>query len=93
MCKSAIVSTELASLSNPDDVTATVYIGDGSNDLCPVLNLDSWDLACPRIPGYSLARKLRNRSDVNCRVLEWINAEVIVEALAKMRKCSKSVNL
>ncbi|XP_018310517.1 pyridoxal phosphate phosphatase PHOSPHO2 [Mycetomoellerius zeteki] len=38
-----------------------VYIGDGRNDLCPILRLSETDLACPR-KGYSLINRLNELS-------------------------------
>ena len=77
MCKSAIVSNFL---STWPDITHTVYVGDGGNDLCPVLNLGAGDLACPR-EGYKLCDLLASRS-FSCKVQSWTDASSLVESIA-----------
>lgn len=50
-----------------------VYIGDGSNDLCPALRLESRDILCPR-KGFALHNKLEHqatRSKIPARILPW----------------------
>ncbi|XP_029157515.1 pyridoxal phosphate phosphatase PHOSPHO2 [Nylanderia fulva] len=50
-----------------------VYVGDGKNDLCPILRLSQTDLACPR-KGYALVEtlsKLPRDSTTKARVVQW----------------------
>ncbi|TGZ37038.1 pyridoxal phosphate phosphatase PHOSPHO2 [Temnothorax longispinosus] len=52
-----------------------VYIGDGYNDLCPILRLSQVDLACPR-KDYPLATQLNNSStsrSVKAKIIPWEN--------------------
>ena len=74
MCKAEIVST-----SRSDDIECVIYVGDGSNDLCPVLQLSSNDIACPR-EGYSLSKKLE-KFKVDCSVVRWTCATKIASCL------------
>lgn len=50
-----------------------VYVGDGKNDLCPILRLSQTDLACPR-KGYVLVEKLSKLprdATTKARVVQW----------------------
>ncbi|KAM6129966.1 LOW QUALITY PROTEIN: pyridoxal phosphate phosphatase PHOSPHO2 [Pterocles gutturalis] len=57
--------------------TQIVYIGDGGNDLCPVMFLKKDDIAMPR-QGYTLEKKIsqlaQDLSPVECSVLVWSSA-------------------
>ena len=75
MCKSRILRNVLS-----DDCLKVLYIGDGSNDLSPVIHLKDKDIACPR-EGYRLCKLLENSEDVKCQILQWKNAQTIVECL------------
>lgn len=57
MCKSAIVNYERVCFRQ------VVYIGDGSNDVCPVLSLKCGDLGCPR-KGFKLARIIMMKKSI-----------------------------
>ena len=46
-----------------------IYVGDGSNDLCPTLILGANDLVFPR-QGYSLETKLKQNC-VQAKILPW----------------------
>ena len=102
MCKSSILRTYLSehkqitntghhsnddgNHGDDDVITRTVYVGDGGNDLCPVLNLRPGDLACPR-EGYKLSKLLAGRS-VSCGVASWTDASSLVERIsAVMSNC------
>ena len=74
MCKSEILSSSLS-----DDITSVIYVGDGSNDLCPVLNLKENDIACPR-EGYSLSKKL-TKIEARCSIMTWSDASKIVDCI------------
>ncbi|EGI61478.1 Pyridoxal phosphate phosphatase PHOSPHO2 [Acromyrmex echinatior] len=50
-----------------------VYVGDGRNDLCPILRLSETDLACPR-KGYSLINQLNELStsmSTKAKIVPW----------------------
>ncbi|KYM77891.1 PREDICTED: pyridoxal phosphate phosphatase PHOSPHO2 [Atta cephalotes] len=50
-----------------------VYVGDGRNDLCPILRLSETDLACPR-KGYSLIDRLNELStsmSTKAKIVPW----------------------
>jgi len=50
-----------------------VYIGDGRNDLCPILRLSETDLACPR-KGYPLIERLNESSSsmsTKAKIVPW----------------------
>ncbi|KYN03884.1 PREDICTED: pyridoxal phosphate phosphatase PHOSPHO2 [Cyphomyrmex costatus] len=51
-----------------------VYIGDGRNDLCPILRLSEADLACPR-KGYSLINRLNESTSMStkAKIVPWEN--------------------
>ncbi|KAL5266136.1 hypothetical protein ACHWQZ_G006702 [Mnemiopsis leidyi] len=82
MCKSEIVSN-----ARSDNVTCIIYVGDGTNDLCPVLKLDENDIACPR-EGYSLSKKIE-KLDIDCSVVSWTCATKIVGCLKeRLKECT-----
>lgn len=63
-----------------------VYVGDGKNDLCPILRLSEKDLACPRI-GYTLVNILNKKAaenesqEVKAKVVPWETGNDILENL------------
>ncbi|KFR10275.1 Pyridoxal phosphate phosphatase PHOSPHO2 [Opisthocomus hoazin] len=66
-----------------------VYIGDGGNDLCPVMFLKKDDIAMPR-QGYTLEKKIsqlaQDLSPVECSVLVWSSAIDIMAYLKLLIK-------
>ena len=65
-----------------------VYVGDGSNDLCPVLRLRPCDYAFSRV-GYKLDEMLKdNDGNVKCNVVSWENGADILEVLKSLEKKS-----
>lgn len=61
--------------SNGQNYQAVFYIGDGRNDICPMLRLNEPDFACPRL-GYLcekeievIARKLSK--DIKSTIYRW----------------------
>ncbi|XP_074884589.1 pyridoxal phosphate phosphatase PHOSPHO2 isoform X4 [Buteo buteo] len=69
--------------------TQIVYIGDGGNDLCPVMFLKKDDIAMPR-QGYTLEKKIsqlaQDLSPVECSVLAWSSAIDIMSYLKQLLK-------
>ncbi|XP_021255499.1 pyridoxal phosphate phosphatase PHOSPHO2 isoform X2 [Numida meleagris] len=65
------------------------YIGDGGNDLCPVMFLKKGDVAMPR-HGYTLEKKISQHSQdfcpVECSVLVWSSAVEIMSYLKLLVK-------
>lgn len=66
--------------------THCIYIGDGRNDLCPILRLSKEDLACARVD-YSCAKLLQGEygKQVKAPVLLWKSgSELLERALSLM---------
>lgn len=63
-----------------------VYVGDGKNDLCPILRLSRSDLACPR-QDYILSKMLNKLSDnvqsTKATIVPWKNG---IELLRKLEE-------
>lgn len=60
-----------------------VYVGDGSNDLCPAQAMGPGDLLCVR-SGYALDKLLLDpavAASVRARVMRWSSGVDILEAL------------
>jgi len=78
MCKAEIVNYERVCFRQ------VVYIGDGNNDVCPVLSLRGGDLACPR-KGFKLARMIKMKQNaMEADLAYWTNAADLIPALDKM---------
>ncbi|XP_050388763.2 pyridoxal phosphate phosphatase PHOSPHO2 [Patella vulgata] len=67
-----------------------VYVGDGSNDLCPGLKLENQDFLCPR-KGFSLWKKLNKKKNVQpeiktmkAGVVDWDNGRDIKKLLERL---------
>lgn len=52
-----------------------VYVGDGKNDLCPVLRLSQTDVACPRktYPLIEALNKLPRNASMKAKIVPWEN--------------------
>lgn len=62
-----------------------IYVGDGRNDLCPILRLSEKDLAFPRI-GYTLVNILKKSADdesqqVKAEIIPWETGNDILDNL------------
>ncbi|XP_046568392.1 pyridoxal phosphate phosphatase PHOSPHO2-like [Haliotis rubra] len=64
--------------------STVIYIGDGSNDLCPGLSLSQQDYLCPRV-GFSLWRKVnklmkedQTTKSLKARIYPWESGSDIV---------------
>lgn len=77
MCKGTIVEEHVLRTNKKYD--KTLYIGDGTNDLCPVLKLTQNDIAFPRI-GYVLENLLKSHI-TQSKVMPWCTGENIYEYL------------
>lgn len=61
--------------SNGQNYEAVFYIGDGRNDICPMLRLGENDYACPRL-GYLCEREIENvarklNTEVRSTIFRW----------------------
>lgn len=67
-----------------------VYVGDGRNDLCPILRLSKTDLACPR-KGYSLIERLNElptSASTKAKIVPWedgVDLRCSLEQLIELR--------
>jgi len=77
MCKGTIVEKHV--LGTNKKYNKILYIGDGQNDLCPVLKLKQNDIAFPRI-GYPLEHLLKSNI-TQSQIIPWHTAEHIYEYL------------
>lgn len=88
MCKGDILESYIKRRSEEGiEFSKVAYVGDGRNDLCPVLRLSAGDLAFPRV-NYSLAKILtENKSNVDqvpkAKILLWNDATEIWDELIK----------
>ncbi|XP_032674019.1 pyridoxal phosphate phosphatase PHOSPHO2-like [Odontomachus brunneus] len=68
-----------------------VYIGDGKNDLCPILRLSETDLACPR-KDYVLIKRLtklpRNMYPA-ATIVAWKDGEDLLQSLEEAQRAVK----
>ncbi|KAL6260886.1 hypothetical protein P5V15_008413 [Pogonomyrmex californicus] len=65
-----------------------IYIGDGKNDLCPILRLSETDLACPR-KNYALEDQLNKLSDsalIKAKIVLWHNGTDLRHSLEEIVK-------
>ncbi|XP_074001534.1 pyridoxal phosphate phosphatase PHOSPHO2 [Numenius arquata] len=90
LCKRKVLKEFLdEQLEQGVSYTQIVYIGDGGNDLCPVMFLKKDDIAMPR-QGYTLEKKIsqlaQDLSPVECSVLVWSSATDIMSYLKLLIK-------
>lgn len=63
LCKGAVMEAYVQE-RGVDSYDKFFYVGDGHNDLCPILRLGKWDVGCAR-RGYRLEKELRSLSAGN----------------------------
>ena len=83
LCKGHILNAHHSeALKNGLEYSTIVYIGDGSNDLCPSLKLRSNDICFAR-NGYTLLKKIDKlpANEMQARVIRWNDALDIAEGL------------
>ncbi|NWX47469.1 PHOP2 phosphatase, partial [Steatornis caripensis] len=90
LCKRKVLKEFLdKQLERGISYTQIVYVGDGGNDLCPVMFLKKEDTAMPR-QGYTLEKKIsqlaQNLCPVECSVLVWSSATDIMSYLKALIK-------
>ncbi|KAM0752877.1 hypothetical protein T439DRAFT_323486 [Meredithblackwellia eburnea MCA 4105] len=81
MCKGLELETFLSQKGGFERFDQVIYLGDGANDLCPILRLRPCDLALVR-SGRALA-KLYPASQVKCQVEEWAEADDVEKIFAR----------
>jgi Putative Phosphatase len=84
MCKGHILDTHRSNghVQQPPGYNLVVYIGDGSNDMCPALRLKPEDLVLAR-RGFSLAKRIA-KPDENkpvAKVVLWDDGFDILSAI------------
>lgn len=76
LCKGQIMEDFIAERkANGQSYDSVFYIGDGRNDICPMLRLGEADFACPRV-GFLCEKELENvarklSKDVRSTVFRW----------------------
>ncbi|ESP04317.1 hypothetical protein LOTGIDRAFT_136443 [Lottia gigantea] len=94
LCKGRILQDFIKDRkSNGVEYSQVVYVGDGSNDLCPGLTLGAQDYLCAR-KGFSLWKKLNKAKksktkdefvhSLKAQVFEWQSGEEIKDLLEKL---------
>lgn len=73
MCKGEELEAYLERHGGRSSYDRLIYLGDGSNDFCPVLRLGKNDIALVR-KGMGLERRIRDEGGVQCDVRYWKNA-------------------
>lgn len=85
LCKGRVLKDYID--SNPE-FEFVAYVGDGSNDFCPMLSLTSNDLAFPRsgqTSEYGITREIRRRKkqglELKCKVREWCDGHDVLKIM------------
>lgn len=82
MCKGEELDAFLA--RHGPDYDRIVYVGDGSNDFCPVIRLRSQDMVlCRKYRGLE-GRINHNREQVKCQIKYWAGAWEMEELLGEL---------
>lgn len=84
LCKGKVLCDYLAQTNL---YSQCIYIGDGRNDLCPILRLSVKDLACARV-GYSCAKLLQGEyaNQVKAPVFLWETGfELLYKATCQLK--------
>jgi len=88
MCKGKELTEYLGGFAT--EYSQVVYVGDGSNDFCPILRLRSQDLALVRRNRELAARLERGgKSELKCQVHYWTGAwevEEVFQAIGDLRE-------
>lgn len=75
LCKGKILDDFIKERLHNDNVQydQVIYVGDGTNDICPVTRLRRQDIACAR-QGFSMERKLNSKIPkyrIRCPLIIW----------------------
>lgn len=83
LCKGGVMRLLMAD----GNYNRIIYVGDGLNDLCPILQLGVEDIACIR-RGFALHSSLPMfRKKLRCRVFSWRDGHELLDHLAGLRIC------
>lgn len=83
LCKGGVMRLLMAD----GNYNRIIYVGDGLNDLCPILQLGVKDIACIR-RGFTLHRSLpKFRNKMKCRVISWRDGHELLDHLSRLRIC------
>lgn len=73
MCKGEELEAYLARRGGRESFDRIIYLGDGSNDFCPVLRLGKGDIALVR-RGMGLERRIKGEGGTQCQIRYWSGA-------------------
>jgi pyridoxal phosphate phosphatase PHOSPHO2 len=95
LCKGQIMEDFIQNCGEkpePVHFASTYYMGDGRNDICPMLRLPNGGFACPRI-GYHCSKELENviaskNHDMKAKIQRWTNGNDLLDfILSTCEKC------
>lgn len=96
LCKGQIMEDFIAKRKDEGvNYNSVFYVGDGRNDICPMLRLGENDFACPRV-GYSCEREIEHvarkvEKEINFEIYRWNNGEDLLDfMLQSVRQVSSS---
>lgn len=96
LCKGQIMEDFIAERKDQGITYNSIYyIGDGRNDICPMLRLGENDFACPRV-GYSCEREIENvarrvQKELKAEMYRWNTGEDLLEyILGNVREASEA---
>uniref|UniRef100_A0A336N4H3 CSON006288 protein n=1 Tax=Culicoides sonorensis TaxID=179676 RepID=A0A336N4H3_CULSO len=84
LCKGQIMEDFIADRKkNGVTFNSVFYVGDGRNDICPMLRLSADDFACPRV-GYSCEREIEQvarkvEKNIDFEIYRWNNGNDLLE--------------
>ena len=93
MCKGAILSEHLHEQAerHGKHFDTVLYIGDGSNDLCPALRLRAQDYVLPRV-GFKLLKLIEEgQPDLKAQVRPWSTGQDILDVLGSLQRAPSDV--
>lgn len=91
LCKGQIMEDFIARRKSQGVTFKSVfYVGDGRNDICPMLRLGSNDYACPRV-GYACEREIEHVArkfgkEINSEIFRWNDGEDLLEFMLQSVK-------
>ncbi|KAL0133328.1 hypothetical protein PUN28_000820 [Cardiocondyla obscurior] len=89
LCKGQVLTNYIQDRRMQGEVfERVVYVGDGRNDLCPILRLSETDLACPRkdYPLIDKLSKLPASLSMKAKVVAWKNGTELQRGLEQIIK-------
>ena len=103
LCKGHILDSHIAKRKKEDNVEFDyiLYVGDGTNDLCPALRLRDEDFICPR-KNFRLWKKMmklgllngeKNDFELKAKILEWDSGLQILELVKDVEKKGRGAGI